>query len=130
MNQIILAAALAALTTLPALAGEGLMCSGPDSVEFHLPLAGGTGLYPLAAEIKVGDQVWTSDEKAKGATIITSGQSLAIDDRYYFDFTDPNLEGIVVKIRLFGAVGGDEPAIGGTLAITDVGAWAITCDVG
>ena len=130
MNRIVLAAALSAIATLPAVAGEGLMCSGADGVEFHLPLAGGTGLDPLGAEIKVGGQVWTTDAQAKGATLITPAQSIGIDDRYYFDFADPNLEGIVARIRLFGATGGDEPAIGGTLAITERGAWAVTCDVG
>jgi hypothetical protein len=130
MKRILCIAALFALVAGPAVAGQGLMCSGPDEVDVQLPLAGGGGLSALSVEIKVGSRVWAYESEIADATIIRPAQSFLIDDRYYFDFTDPNLEGIVARVRLFRATGLEEPVFGGTLSITDVGAWPISCDVG
>jgi hypothetical protein len=130
MKRLPCIATLFALAASPAVAGQGFMCSGPDDVTVQLPLAGGVGLSPLAVEIRVGSRVWASDSEIADATIISPAQSFHIDDRYYFDFADPNLEGIVVQVRLFAATGLDEPIFAGTLSITDVGAWPITCEVG
>jgi hypothetical protein len=122
--------ALLALTAGPAVAGEGLFCDGPKGLHVNIPLAAPPGLSPLSAEIKLGDRIWTTAEGVAGATQIMSAQSVRVDDRYYFDFTDPNYEGILVKVRLFRGGEGDEAAIGGTLVIPGTGAWAISCDIG
>ncbi len=115
------------LLSSPAVAGQGFFCTGPDGLEISLPLAGGAGLHPLLAEIKAAGQTWTTVTGASGTTEIVPAQSFSIDDRYYFDFTTPNYEGVVASIRLFR---GGEEAFGGTLAIKDVGAWPIVCDAG
>lgn len=129
LRTIILALSL--LAASPAFAGVGLMCTGPEGISADLPLGGGSGLNLLGAEIKVMDRRWTMDETAGDATIITTAQSASIDDRYLIDFTDPNLEGVLVRIRLYQAPPHyDAPAIGGYLEVVDVGAWPISCDVG
>jgi hypothetical protein len=130
MKHLICGVALVLLSTSPTFAGQGFLCSGPDAVEVHLPLSGGHGLYPLSISIEAAGHLWTSDPSVADATTVTPAQSFSVDDRYYFDFTNPNYEGVLASIRLFRAAGADEPVFAGILSIVDVGAWAITCEAG
>ncbi len=129
MRTLLLATAIAAIA-MPALAGEGLFCTGPDGIDLHVPLAAGPGLNPLAAEISTPGGRWTMEEGADGAVQIVPAQSVALDDRYYLDFADANYEGKLVEIRVFAAHSDDAEAYGGTLLIHGAGAWAIACDFG
>jgi hypothetical protein len=130
MMKPLLFAALISLAAGPAIAGEGLFCEGPHDLAIQLPLAAGPGLSPLSAEIKVVGKVWTTAEGVAGATQITPAQAVGVDDRLYFDFTNPNYEGILVKVRLFRSGTEDNAAIGGTLTIPGAGTWAISCQFG
>ena len=129
IRTILFATALLASAS-PAAAGVGLMCTGPDGISADLPLAAGPGLGLLGAEIKVMDRRWTLDETATDATILTPAQVAGVDDRYLIDLTNPNLEGVLVRIRLYQAREYDGPVIGGYLEVVGVGAWPISCDVG
>lgn len=127
MRYLVLAAILLAAT--PAMAGEGLFCAREDGLSVRIPLGGTSGINPLSAEIMVGEQVWTTEAGHADATQIAPAQSVGVDDRLYFDFTMPDQDKIVAKVRLFRAPG-DEGAIGGLLDLGDIGSWVISCDFG
>ncbi|MEO6012408.1 MAG: hypothetical protein ABIQ30_02340 [Devosia sp.] len=127
MRFVTLAALLFVAT--PAMAGEGLFCTGQDSLSVRIPLGGTSGINPLSAEIMVGKQLWTTEAGHADAIQIAPAQSVGLDDRLYFDFTTPDQVGIIARVRLF-RVPGDEGSIGGLLDLGDVGSWAISCDFG
>jgi len=117
------------VATTPSFAGQGFTCSGPDGVSVYLPLGGGVGLTVLSAKVEANGKVW-STEAGQGIQI-AAAQSFGGSDFDVFDFADPNLNETLVEVRLFvGHEDGSEPVFGGTLRVKDVGAWAITCDVG
>lgn len=126
MKRIVLAAAFAALS-LPALAGEGLMCSG-EGVETHFPMGGGVGFILLGAVIDVNGDVLSTDP-AQGTEIRVS-QAFSGNHRLEIDFADPNFEQVVAEVRLFWTEEESDPVYGGTLKIIGKGAWAISCDWG
>ncbi len=129
MKRLLLAS-LFALAALPTLAGEGLMCSGPDGLEVHVPLGAGPGMFVLAAEIGANGKRWSTDANAAGATPIVAEQAAAVDDRVYFDFSDFRGETTLIRIRLFRAGIEDEGAIAGLIDISGERAWPISCDFG
>jgi hypothetical protein len=126
MNGIILAVALSAVS-LPALAGEGLMCSG-DGVDVHIPMAAGVGINPLGVVIEANGAVWSSD-KAKGTEIQVS-QAFSGNHRIEIDFADAEYQQVVVQLRLFWTEEESDPVYGGTLKIAGTGVWAVSCDWG
>ncbi|MEO7223312.1 MAG: hypothetical protein ABIY37_12640 [Devosia sp.] len=130
MNKLLFATAIVVLSAAPALAGEGLFCSGPDGIDISVPLGAGPGLSPLSAEIKAAGKVWTTAEGVAGTTQIIPAQSASVDNRLYLDFADPNYVGVVVEIRLFWAEEETDPVLGGTLRIAGHGAWPISCGMG
>lgn len=133
MRKLILAGiaglAFAAASALPAQASVGLFCHG-TYIDIEIPLGGAAGLNPLSATIRAAGTIWTTEEGVAGATPIVPAQSASVDNRLYLDFSDPNLEGIIVEIRLFWAEEETDPVYGGTLRIAGHGAWAISCGMG
>lgn len=124
MKRLIISALLA-VTASAAQGGEGYMCEG-EGVEAHFPLGGGVGLSLLGAKIEAGGETYGTET---GTTIAVS-QAMATGNRIAIDFTDPNYETVVAKVRLFWAEEESDPVFGGTLAIAGKGAWAISCSVG
>lgn len=130
MKLLALVAAILALTAAPASASFGLFCEGPEGITANVPLGGGVGLTPLGAEIKIGDNTWTTEEGVAGTIQIVPAQSASVDSRLYIDFADPNYEGIIAEIRLFWAEEETDPIYGGTLRVAGQGAWPISCGMG
>lgn len=129
IRTLLVAIALASLAT-PSLAGVNLMCSDDGSVTADFPLAGSEGLSLLGATISVGESTWSTDRDIKHAIQLATHQSVHVDDRIYIDLADANSERIVARLRLFQVLGYEETIISGTLEIVDIGAYAISCDVG
>jgi hypothetical protein len=129
MHRSLILAAVALSLSLPAQAGEGLICEGEEDIAVSIALGGGVGLSPLSAEITALGQVWSTD--ASRGTPIAVAQSFGDDDAYYFDFADADQMGIVARVRLSVAhEDGSEPAFGGVLSIAGTGAWFIACGGG
>jgi hypothetical protein len=130
MMRALMIAGIASLMAAPALAGQGLMCDGPDGLHADVPLGGGAGLSVLSADIRVKGKRWTTDAKSAGATPIVAWSAAAVDDRMYIDFSDFRGETIVIRIRLFRAGIEDLGAVAGLIDIAGERAWPISCDFG
>lgn len=123
-------AGMMALMVAPVLAGEGLICDGPDGLHADVPLGGGPGLTVLSGDIQVKGRRWTTDDKVAGATYIVATGAAAVDDRMYIDFADASGSAVVVRIRLFRAGIEDLGAVAGLIDIAGERAWPISCDFG
>ena len=129
MTRIVLAVAFAALS-VPALAGEGLMCSG-DGVETHFPVGGGVGFGLLdGSTITLDGAVAYASDPAAGGIAIQVSEAFSGNHRIEIDFADPNMEQVLAEIRLFWTEEESDPVYGGTLKIPGRGAWAISCGWG
>ena len=129
MRAFVTAALLVASAAPAASRGRGSSAARQDETEVSIALGGGVGLGVLEATLRAGDRTW-STSGAAGAVPILVGQAAGTDDRYYFDFTTGNYEGIVASVRLFWAAEGDDTVLAGTFAVRDLGAWPIVCDIG
>jgi hypothetical protein len=129
MMRALVAAVAAALVAGPAVAGEGLICDGPEGVSVTIALGGGVGAAPLGATIEANGKTLATD--AGVGTPVVIAKAFAGESRYLYDFADTNQETILAEVRLFFAhVDGFEPALGGTLRVVGVGAWPIACTMG
>lgn len=128
VKHLLLATAIG-LFSLPALAGEGMMCSG-EGVETHFPMAGGVGFNLLGATIDVGGEVVFATDPSLGGTEIGVAAAFSGNHRIAIDFADANYEQIVAEVRLFWTEEESDPVYGGTLKIPGKGAWAISCGWG
>lgn len=128
--RALMIAGIASLMAAPALAGQGLMCDGPDGLHADVPLGGGPGLSVLSADIRVKGRRWTTDDKVAGATYIVATGAATVDDRMYIDFADASGSAVVVRIRLFRAGIEDMGAVAGLIDIAGERAWPISCDFG
>ena len=130
MKRALGIAALLLLFAAPALAGEGLMCDGPDGLHADVPLGGGPGLSILSADIHVKGKHWTTKADVAGAAQIVPWSAAGIDERMYLDFADASGDSILIRIRLFRTGIEDTGAIGGFIDIARERAWAISCGFG
>ncbi len=119
-------AALAAVTQSHATGNIG--CTGVDgsdaSIEFNfgtLPV-----LHILGASVSAGGNVW-STQPGKGETAIIVGQAAEDGNLLIADFTDPNVEQVLISLRLLRAVEGGDFVRAGTLTIAGHGAHAVVC---
>lgn len=112
----------------PAFATGELICSDPGgeaSVDF------GIGRVPVlaivSAHITANGQVW-STQPGKGEIEVIVGQA-ADDGRYLIaDFTDPNVEQVLVSVRLLRSIEGEDYAQAGTLTVPGSNAYPLVCD--
>lgn len=106
----------------PALATGSISCSSADGASIDLSIGHVPVAAILAANVIFGDTVWTTDGD------ISVGQQFSNDDTFIADFTDPNIERIMVSLRLFSATEGERFAMAGTLTLEGIGAFAVVCD--
>ena len=130
MMRTLAIAALLALLAGPALAGEGLICDGPDGLHADVPLGGGPGLLVLSGDIKANGKRWTTEGGVAGTTQIVAWSAAAIDDRMYIDFADATGAITLIRIRLFRAGIEDAGAVAGLIDIAGERAWPISCEFG
>ncbi len=74
------------------------------------------------ATIAIGDDVISMVD---GDIVV--GQQYADHGQFLVDFTDPNLEKTMAKLRLFSATEGEDIVFAGTLQVPGTGAYAVTC---
>ncbi|HUV32350.1 MAG TPA: hypothetical protein VMW31_02160 [Devosiaceae bacterium] len=125
MRRFALLAAAAALWATPAFATGTLQCSGVPDVEVSIGLGHMPVLSPISATIDVAGQRWSTAE-ADG-TPIRIGQAYGDETRMLYDFTDENVNEIIARLRLVLSREGRDVAVGGTLQVVGLGAWAVTC---
>ncbi len=123
-------ACLATLLTLgsAAQATETMTCSAEGDAASIVVLLGAMDVIAVVnASVKVGDKVWSTDRSGNGEVKITLGQAFEDDAQMLIDLTDENVNAIVARLRLFKGSEQSDFAMGGTLTVAGVGAWAVTC---
>lgn len=111
------AIAAALMLTTGAQASEGLGCSG-EGATVDIALGRLVIVGVLGAYVEVDGQSFsTGPERGKGTPII-AGQAFGDDDGIKIDFTDPNIEEILIKVRLTYTGNEDEP-LAGTVTVGD-----------
>ncbi|MER9846518.1 hypothetical protein NKJ55_04020 [Mesorhizobium sp. M0106] len=111
----------------PALATESIVCSADGGAASIDVLMGHTAVIAVARVwLDAGGKTWTTDGQP-GSTKVIVGQAFEDDERMLIDLTDEGLSSIVAKSRLVKASEQSSFAMGGTLSIDSVGAWAVTC---
>ena len=123
-------ACLATMLTLasPAQATETVTCSADgDAASIDVLLGAMDVIAFVNATVTVDDRVWSTDRSGNGEVKITLGQAFEDDERMLIDLTNENVNAIVARLRLFKAAEQSDFAMGGTLTVAGVGAWAVTC---
>lgn len=134
MNSIMTIAAaavtLAALAAGPARATGTIECEGVAGTDASVLISIGRlpVLAVLNAIIEAEGTTYATDVSANpGAEPITFGQGFLDEDRSRVDFTDPNIEQIVISLRVERAFEDKAGAEAGVLRIFGVGAYGVTC---
>ncbi|MER8476578.1 hypothetical protein NKJ36_03610 [Mesorhizobium sp. M0142] len=112
----------------PAVATESIVCSADGGAASIDVLMGHTAVIAVARVwlVDAGGKTWTTDGQP-GSTKVIVGQAFEDDERMLIDLTDEGLSSIVARLRLVKASEQSSFAMGGTLSIDGVGAWAVTC---
>ena len=119
---------LATLSPMMAHATGEIICDATDGSGASIRI--GIGRLPVLAILDAtatdGTDVWSTN--ATGSeTPITAGQGFMDDRQVLVDFTDPNIERIVVSLRLFQASGDKDYAEAGVLSFDGVSAFPVQC---
>lgn len=115
----------------PALATEWQHCAdagGAASFDY-LPGDGLDVLTISALTVTAGEKVWASDPANGPGDPVKIGQAFEDHDTVRIDALDKD-SALIASLRLFKASEGDILALGGTLSIKGLGAWAVSCDPG
>ncbi len=123
--------ALLALAATPALATEWEHCADAGGAASFDYLAGdGADVLSVSAlTVTAGEKVWASDAANGPGDPVKVGQAFESADTILIDALDGN-NARIASLRLFRASEGGDTATGGTLTITGLGAWAVSCDPG
>jgi hypothetical protein len=122
-------ALLASLATAaPAHASGGFLCEG-ESVSLNIATGRLMVLNVLGAYVEAGDRAWsTGPERGEGTPIIV-GQAFGDDEQVLVDFTDPNIESILISVRLRFTGEDEDWPLSGTMTAEGT-SYAIRCDEG
>lgn len=114
--------------------GSGTIdCASPDGeATVHLSIGSLPVLAVIGAEVTTADHRFTLTSGEGGAQEdatqpVIVGQAFQDDRHVMIDFTDPNVETVLASLRLFHATEERDGAMAGTLVVTGIGAWSITC---
>jgi hypothetical protein len=110
---------------VPAQATEWLNCSDGDKASFNVLLGNMNVIAVDTIDVEAGGKKWSTRDPS--ATAITRGQAFETADQIYIDVTDDKMDAIVAQLRLFKASEGEDYVSAGTLKVTGIGAWAVTC---
>lgn len=118
-----------ALAASPALATGQITCMTKGGKEANLSLTIGSlpVLAVVNARVDAFGQAWAMNPQS-GETEIAVGQAAEDGGRMIVDFVDPNVERILVSVRLQQAQEGGDMALAGTLLVSGHGAVAIVCE--
>jgi hypothetical protein len=122
-------ALLASLATAaPARASGGFLCEG-ESVSLNIATGRLMVLNVLGAYVEAGDRAWsTGPERGEGTPIIV-GQAFGDDEQVLVDFTDPNIESILISVRLRFTGEDEDWPLSGTMTAEGT-SYAIRCGEG
>jgi hypothetical protein len=121
-------ALLVSAAASPALATEWVVCSDAADEATVSILVGTTDWLSVAGvKLSARGQSWVSSPEYGEGTAIAVAQGYAERDMALVDFTDAAMSERIGELRLFIADEGDDFVFGGTLRVSGVGAWAVSC---
>ena len=122
------AAAAILLFTVSAQAAGEMRCTSPDGMaSIAMTLGSLPVLNVIGARADIDGEVYAvADEE--GATTVAVGQAAFTTGGLVVDFTDPNVEDILLSVRIATATEGGEAAAAGVLTIPGTAAIAVTCE--
>ncbi len=103
-----------------------ISCVGEDGVRAELAIGSLPVLGVVGASIEAGAAAWSTQAGDVPETIAI-GQAFQDGERMMIDFTDPNIERVLIELRLQTASEEQHFATVGTLRIVGQGAYALTC---
>ncbi|MBO6639059.1 MAG: hypothetical protein JJ920_15965 [Roseitalea sp.] len=114
-------------------ATASVACTGVDDTDTSVLLT--LGRVPVLAVVNAiieadGTVYATNPPAGEDAEVILFGQGYTDQERLWADFTDPNVEEIIITLRLERAYDGKTAAEAGVLRIVGQGAYAVTCETG
>lgn len=118
-NCVLVTVLFCAVSTTPSGATGGVHCSSKNNeVELSIAL-GRLPIYaPLGAMVKYGDKHWSSNPQDSEAELGNS-QGMFLDNKLFADFTDSNIEKIIVSLRVDYSGDHGEDGYAGTLEFED-----------
>lgn len=99
-RRVALALVASLALAAPAMATGGFFCEGGDGVEVSFATGRVPVLHILGAHAAAGDKAYATESAYGEGEPFVVGQAFADDDGVNVDFTDPNFEGVLVKVRL------------------------------
>jgi hypothetical protein len=136
MKRILLAACLAVAPISTAHATGTIECVSPldEGVTVFINIGRLPVLSVIGAEFTAQGRTWSMPQSgatvAPGATPIMFGQGIQQEGRLLADFTDTNIERIVVSLKTVSAFDDKSGAEAGIVTIEDAGIWPVTCESG
>ncbi|MDB5561404.1 MAG: hypothetical protein JWN11_822 [Hyphomicrobiales bacterium] len=121
---LLLAMAIGGAT--PALAAPSIVCTDGDSASAEIVVADADATTPSRVRVSVDDRDWTTDSAAAPGETLTLGPSSITADQVQIDLNDSK-GAAAIKLRLSKAAEKEAIAVGGTLWVKAVGAYALTC---
>ena len=96
----------------PAAASGAIVCDGEAGVFAHLATGRLPVLRIIGAYVEAGGSAWSTGPERGDGTPFVAGQGFADNQRVLVDFTDPNIESILVSLRLRFDGDEDQPMTG------------------
>jgi hypothetical protein len=112
--------------SLPAAATETMTCSAGEQASISVLLGAMDVVAVVKVDMEAGGKSWST--AADGVQRITVGQAFETADQMMIDLTDENLNTVVAQLRLFKASEADDYVSAGTLRVSGVGAFAVSCE--
>jgi hypothetical protein len=110
----------------PALAAQSIVCTDGDSASAEILVPDTDATTPSRVRVSIEDRDWTTDSEAAPGETLKLGTASIASDQVRIDLDDGK-GAAAIKLRLSKAVVKDAIAIGGTLWVNGVGAYAVTC---
>lgn len=126
MMRCLLVAASVLISAGSVHASGTISCVGQPDVSVDLTIGSLPVLSVVAASLSAGERSLSIGAGSEQDAVIV-GQAFREHDQIRVDFTDPNVERVVAKLRLFEALEEQDHAMGGTLRLIGQGAYALTC---
>ena len=127
MKLLLAAAAILSGLAVPASATEWLICSDGEGKASFSVLLGSLGIGSATDfKVEAGGKSW-STKPGEGIAIVKS-QAFENDAILLADVSTEDQSQLVAELRLFKAHEGDDDVQSGTLRVSGIGAWAVTCE--
>lgn len=126
MKKLVASFGIILATSAPAWASAAITCVSDQGATVYLGAFVGPELVVNSVEIVADDTHWSTHNVDAEQMVIM--QSFSDGESLVIDLTDPNIENIIAKVRLFGADEGGDSVLAGTLHMPNIGVYALICE--